>query len=133
MLDVFRVGFADFMLAALDKPSTGTGMELIIAQDRLVPVFAFYHRDLELEKDVSRMPVGLPGIVRVGIAGSMMLMDARQKVILYNDTDDLVSALAGQILHVKPIMFAARFSGISDREPPVSTSWSRLIVSPGSS
>src|SRR5438876_6123075 len=52
-LDVFRVGFADFMLAALDKPSTGTGMELIIGQDRLVPVFAFYHQDLELEKDVS--------------------------------------------------------------------------------
>ncbi len=107
-LDLFRVGFSDFMLCCLDRPSTGTGMEIMHAGIALVPLFAFYRDGLQLEVDVSRMPVGAPQLLRFGTSGSLINNLSTTKVFIYKQIDDLVESLRVQIEATKERMNEAR-------------------------
>lgn len=104
-LDCFRVSLCDFVYCNLNNPSTGTGMELMLARANLVPVFAFYEKGLQLGIDVSRMPVGADLFVNFGMAGSI---EKSPEVLQYEDPTDLVNKLLAQTLAARERMRNAR-------------------------
>ena len=107
-LDHFRVGLSDFVVACLDEPSTGTGMELIVSMNGLIPTFQFHHTEKQLEVDVSRMPVGNPNALRFGPIGSIPSSTAADKVITYGTVDELITQLVSQICAVRDLLFRTR-------------------------
>ena len=104
-LDCFRVRLCDFVYCSLNKPSTGTGMELMLARENLVPVFAFYEKELRLGIDVSRMPAGADSFVNFGMAGSI---EKSPGVFQYEDFTDLVNKLLAQTLAARERLLNAR-------------------------
>ena len=107
-LDHFRVGLSDFVVACLDEPSTGTGMELIVSMNGLIPTFQFHHADKQLEANISRMPVGNPNALRFDPTGSIPSSTATDKVITYGTMDQLVTQLVSQISAVRNQLLGTR-------------------------
>jgi len=108
LLDILRVAFTDFVIAMLNGASTGTGMELVTAQNWMVPLFVFHDRDLKPEEKVSRMALGLPGILRFSVTGSIVPGNAATKVFLYKESAELVTLIGGQVQHLRERLHEAR-------------------------
>ena len=56
--DRARISHSDVLVCIADRPSFGVGLEVTIAQARMVPVVLVAHRDMPL----SRMLAGSPGL-----------------------------------------------------------------------
>ena len=59
--DRARISHSDVLVCIADRPSFGVGLEVTIAQARMVPVVLVAHRDMPL----SRMLAGSPGLTEV--------------------------------------------------------------------